>query len=128
MHFRRGGEERAQQSAPLHECIRFAEALHMRLHAGPPNQEEVIVSPFDAGAHFQLLKSVRGFDEFPRFDKRGLELLGLTGFDGEEGVFEDHSALLILAAMGSRLLGSTMARACIAISTPALRGMTWKWT
>src|SRR5690242_18004076 len=78
--------------------------------------------------HFGLAASLGAADQGRGLGKGFFEILGLAGFDGEDGAFQDHNALRIFAAMGSSRAASTMTLPCGASGTPSQRGTMWKWT
>src|SRR5207342_565647 len=69
-----------------------------------------------------------GADQRARLGKGGFEFFRMTGLDGKNCAFEDHSSLRIFAAMGSSRAASTMTLPCGAMGTPSQRGTIWKWT
>ena len=127
-HRRRRGEDRAQNGAPFLESLAFAEAHGVVFQRFPPYQQQEIFRVLDALAHLAFVKAFRTRDVRAGFGKGGLEGGGLAGFHGDEGAFEDHNALRILAAMGSSFAASTMTLPCGANPAPSQRGTIWKWT
>ena len=115
----RGGEQRSQYRAPFLEGGRFAKTHGVVFQTFPPYQQQEIFRILDALAHFHLMETLGRSDMRSGFGEGGLEGFGLAWFHGDEGTFQDHRALRILAAMGSSVAASIMPRACGASWVPS---------
>src|ERR1700748_1179854 len=127
-HVGRGGEQRAEHRAPFLECRTFAETDIVVFQRFPPHQQQEAFRILDALAHFNLVEPLGGGDVRACLGEGSLKGFSLARLHGNEGAFEDHRALLILAATGSSVAASTMTLPCGASGTPSHSGKTWKWT